>query len=67
LRYEVTVKAANGQLVCGATLQCPDGAAALRRFEELPLPPGQAELRRGSRVLARRSAAAPSVLGRLAS
>jgi len=55
LRYQVTVTDPNGSLVCGVTLRCDDTEAALRRFEALPLPEGQAELRRGTRVIARRA------------
>jgi len=55
LRYQVTVTGPDGSLVCGATLRCEDTDAALRRFEELPLPEGRAELRRGTRLIARRA------------
>ncbi|WP_374468341.1 hypothetical protein [Phenylobacterium sp.] len=55
MRYEVTVTR-NGQYFCGATLRCSDGETALRRFQDLPLPEGEAELRRGGRLVARRAA-----------
>ncbi|HEY8571367.1 hypothetical protein [Phenylobacterium sp.] len=55
MRYEVKVRDGAGGLVCGATLNCPDDAMAQRRFGELPLPTGEAELRRGARLLARRA------------
>jgi hypothetical protein len=54
LRYEVRVTGADGRLVCGATLRCADVDTALQRFRDLPLPDGEAELRRHGRLLARR-------------
>ncbi|WP_334161228.1 hypothetical protein [Phenylobacterium sp.] len=54
MRYQVTVTGPDGAFVCGATLRCQDTESALRRFEELPLPAGRAELRRGTRLIARR-------------
>jgi hypothetical protein len=59
MRYQVTVTAADGGLICGATLNCTDDVAAVRRFNDLPLPPGRAELRAGQRVVASRVSIAP--------
>lgn len=44
-----------GELVVGATLNCPDDAAARARFLALPLPPGRAELWLGRRLVLRRA------------
>lgn len=52
--YKVRVTDGEGRLVVGATLSCPDDAAARARFESLPLPEGLAELTLGGRVVARR-------------
>jgi hypothetical protein len=54
VRYEVKVTGSDGRIVCGATLRCGGSDSALRRFHELPLPDGEAELRRGGRLVARR-------------
>lgn len=43
------------ELVVGATLNCPDDAAARARFLALPLPAGRAELWLGRRLLLRRA------------
>jgi hypothetical protein len=58
--YKVRVVDEAGLLVAGATLQCIDDKAACVRFEGLPLPPGYAELRQGSRLVAHRTVAALS-------
>ena len=50
--YTVRVTDADGVLVVGATLNCPDDAAAKAKFEALPLPAGRAELTRGRRLVA---------------
>lgn len=55
--YKVTVTDADGRLVVGATLSCPDDTSAVRRFETLPLPAGRAVLSRRNRVVARREPA----------
>jgi hypothetical protein len=55
--YKVRVTDGQGRLVVGATLSCPDDAAARARFESLPLPEGLAELTLGARVVARRGLA----------
>ena len=66
MRYQVKVMAPNGALVCGATLNCTSDEAARRRLDELPLPVGDAELRRGARLIARRPVAAPPSAARTA-
>jgi hypothetical protein len=55
VRYQVTVTSPDGTFVCGATLNCADDASAERRFLELPLPAGDADLRAGRRLIARRA------------
>jgi hypothetical protein len=55
--YKVRVTDADGRLVVGATLSCPDDPSAIRRFEALPLPAGRAELSVRQRVIARRELA----------
>jgi len=52
--YRVQVLDDRGELVVGATLTCPDDAAARARFLALPLPAGQAELWLGRRLVMRR-------------
>lgn len=52
--YKVRVTDAEGRLVVGATLSCPDEESAVRRFNALPLPAGRAELSVRQRVIARR-------------
>jgi hypothetical protein len=52
--YRVQVLDHNGQLVVGVTLNCPDDAAAKAKFMALPLPPGEAELWIGKRLVLRR-------------
>lgn len=44
-----------GELVVGVTLSCLDDVAAKAKFAVLPLPPGEAELRQGQRLVARRT------------
>lgn len=53
--YRVQVLDDRGGLVVGATLNCPDDAAAKARFLALPLPVGRAELWLGSRLVMRRA------------
>jgi hypothetical protein len=60
LRYQVTITAPDGRFLCAATLRCSDGEMALRRFLDLPLPAGEAELRRSGRLIARRPGASRS-------
>ena len=52
--YRVRVTDGEGRLIVGATLNCPDDAAARAKFESLPLPDGLAELSLGARVVLRR-------------
>lgn len=53
--YSVRVLDDGGELVVGATLNCPDDDAARTRFLALPLPAGQAELWLGRRLVMRRA------------
>ncbi|HVI30915.1 hypothetical protein [Phenylobacterium sp.] len=53
--YRVQVLDDRDELVVGATLNCPDDAAARARFLALPLPAGRAELWLGRRLLLRRA------------
>jgi hypothetical protein len=56
--YTVRVTDAEGRLVVGATISCPDDDSAVRRFDDLPLPAGRAELALRQRVVARRESPA---------
>lgn len=58
--YKVQVIDSQGAFVVGATLNCPDDASAVRKFDSLPLPPGTAQLLLGARVVAVRPAGSPS-------
>jgi hypothetical protein len=53
--YSVRVLDERGELVVGVTLSCLDDVAAKAKFAVLPLPPGEAELRQGQRLVARRT------------
>ena len=66
MRYQVTVTGPDGRFLCAATLRCRDGETALRRFRDLPLPQGQAELRHGGRLVARRVPGAAPAPARIA-